>query len=225
MSTSANNIITTARKYIGCNMDNMSNKVIVDEYNKITPLPRGYKLRYTDPYCAGFVSAIAHMCNALDIIPAECSCGHMLTACNKMGIFIEADNTIPQLGDILFFDWQDSGQGDCAGYPDHVGYVMEVDTNSKLFKTIEGNKSRAVGVRTMPFNSRYIRGWARPRYSTDSNGSNIPSTVITDLDVLVKYVIRGDFGNGEERVSRLTKLGYDAAAVQARVNEIYGIKK
>ena len=38
-----------------------------------------------------------------------------------------------------------------------------------------------------------------------------------DIDALARAVIRGEYGNGEERKSRLGSL-YDA--VQARVNEI-----
>lgn len=40
------------------------------------------------------------------------------------------------------------------------------------------------------------------------------------IDELAKEVIRGDWGNGEERRRRLTEAGYDYDAVQKRVNEI-----
>ncbi len=44
-----------------------------------------------------------------------------------------------------------------------------------------------------------------------------------DLYELAMQVIRGDWGNGEDRRERLTKAGHDYAAVQAKVNEIlYG---
>lgn len=39
----------------------------------------------------------------------------------------------------------------------------------------------------------------------------------TDIEALARAVIRGDYGNGEERKRR---LGANYAAVQARVNEI-----
>lgn len=39
----------------------------------------------------------------------------------------------------------------------------------------------------------------------------------TDIDVLARAVIRGDYGNGAERKRRLGSL---YGAVQARVNEI-----
>lgn len=40
------------------------------------------------------------------------------------------------------------------------------------------------------------------------------------IDELAREVIRGEWGNGEERRRRLTEAGYDYAAVQARVNEL-----
>lgn len=41
-------------------------------------------------------------------------------------------------------------------------------------------------------------------------------------DELAREVIRGNWGNGEERRQKLTAAGYDYAAVQSRVNEILG---
>ena len=46
----------------------------------------------------------------------------------------------------------------------------------------------------------------------------IPGAV--NLDDVAKAVIRGEYGNGEERKARLTAAGYDYAAVQKRVNEM-----
>lgn len=40
------------------------------------------------------------------------------------------------------------------------------------------------------------------------------------LDEIAREVIRGGWGNGAERVKRLTAAGYDADAVQARVNQL-----
>ncbi|MBR3127086.1 MAG: hypothetical protein IKF35_02395 [Solobacterium sp.] len=40
------------------------------------------------------------------------------------------------------------------------------------------------------------------------------------VDVVAKEVIHGDWGNGQERIDKLTAAGYDYATVQAKVNEI-----
>ena len=41
-----------------------------------------------------------------------------------------------------------------------------------------------------------------------------------DLDTIAHEVIRGLWGNGQERKDRLTKAGYSYSSVQKRVNEI-----
>ncbi len=40
------------------------------------------------------------------------------------------------------------------------------------------------------------------------------------VEEIAKEVIAGKWGNGEARIDALTKKGYDAKAVQARVNEL-----
>ena len=51
-----------------------------------------------------------------------------------------------------------------------------------------------------------------------SGGSNSPSG--KSIDTLAREVIRGDWGNGQDRVNRLKAAGYDYNAVQKRVNEL-----
>lgn len=45
------------------------------------------------------------------------------------------------------------------------------------------------------------------------------------IDELAKEVIRGVWGNGDDRKNRLISAGYDYNAVQNKVNELLGIKK
>ena len=40
------------------------------------------------------------------------------------------------------------------------------------------------------------------------------------VDELAQEVIDGKWGNGQDRFDRLTRAGYDADAVQDRVNEL-----
>lgn len=44
------------------------------------------------------------------------------------------------------------------------------------------------------------------------------------IDEIAKEVVRGDWGNGQERKDRLTAAGYDYSSVQNKVNEILGGK-
>lgn len=57
-------------------------------------------------------------------------------------------------------------------------------------------------------------------FITTQSGSAVTSTSKKSIDTIAREVIRGDWGNGIERVNRLKAAGYDYDAVQKRVNEI-----
>ena len=111
-----------------------SHREIIDIYNRITPRPRGYKLQYTDAWCAGFVSAVAQACGLTAYIYPECGCGPMIELYKQHGRWMEDDAYLPQPGDVIFYDWQDSGAGDNRGQPDHVGLVYAVDGETDVDK-------------------------------------------------------------------------------------------
>lgn len=217
-------VVQTAMNWLGVKEGSPEHAEIIRGYNSIIPLPRGYKVTMRDPWCAAFVSNIFRQCNLLSIFEPECSCGMMLVVnAKKFNTFIENDAYKPSLADIVLYDWDDNGKGDCKGYPDHVGIV--VNKYSYGFKVIEGNKSNSVSTRLLSFNARYIRGFICPKYSETVDkygGVKVPDVPIyTNLDEIARLVIRGDYGNGNERVSRLTAAGFDAKTVQAKVNGLY----
>ncbi|NDO29206.1 hypothetical protein ADH76_09920 [Enterocloster clostridioformis] len=147
-------------------------KHIVDTYNTIVPLPRGYKLKVTDAWCAGTSSAAAQEAGMTDIIPVECSCYYLIEAAKKMGIWVENDAYTPKLGDLVLYDWNDSGNyaaTDNTGSPEHVGAVCKVYAGG--FDVIEGNKNNAVGIRNMSVNGRYIRGFICPKFASKATSS------------------------------------------------------
>ena len=47
-----------------------------------------------------------------------------------------------------------------------------------------------------------------------------PQPQLKSIDEVAREVIRGEWGNGEDRKARLTQAGYDYSAVQARANEM-----
>lgn len=57
-------------------------------------------------------------------------------------------------------------------------------------------------------------------FITTQSGNTVTSTSKKSIDTIAREVIRGDWGNGTERVNRLKAAGYDYDAVQKRVNEI-----
>lgn len=52
-------------------------------------------------------------------------------------------------------------------------------------------------------------------------GENV--TGLLSLTEIANKVIKGDYGNGEERKQKLTREGYNYEEVQAKVNEILGV--
>lgn len=164
MSCTASQIINQAKSWIGCKESNGSHKKIIDVYNSHKPLARNYKVKYTDSWCATFVSACAIKVGATDIIPTECSCGNMIELFKKKGIWIEDDNITPKAGDIIFYDWDKKD-----GWPEHVGIVEKV--SGKTITAIEGNKDNSVARRTISVGSSSIRGYGRPKYKAESTST------------------------------------------------------
>lgn len=162
MAHSRQVIVDKMRSWVGCHEGDATHKHIVDTYNAHKPLAQGYKVKYTDAWCATTVSAAAIEVGYTDIIPTECSCNRMINLLKQKGIWVENDAYIPKAGDIIFYDWQDSGIGDNVGTSEHVGLVENY--NGKQIVVIEGNKSDAVGRRVLAVNGRYIRGYGVPKY-------------------------------------------------------------
>lgn len=172
MSCTRSQIVKLLQSWVGLKESDNSHRKIIDIYNTIRPLPRGYKLSYYDAWCTGTVSAAAKACDALDIIPAECSCPYMISHAQNMGIWVEADNHVPAPGDIVMYDWQDNGAGDNRGGADHVGVVESVSGNDMVI--IEGNYSNSVKRRSLKVNGRYIRGYIVPKYDASTDEEPVP---------------------------------------------------
>lgn len=170
MAKYAKNIIQQAKSWLGCNKADGTHKQIIDVYNNHKPLARGYAVKYTDAWCATFVSACAIKCGYTDIIPTECGCSPMIQLFKNLGEWVENDAYVPKSGDIIFYDWQDSGSGDNTGVPDHVGIVESV--SGSTITVIEGNKNNAVARRTIQVNGKYIRGYGVPKYDVESVSNN-----------------------------------------------------
>ena len=221
-------VIEQAESWLGKKESDGSHRVIVDTYNAHKPLARNYKVKYTDSWCATFVSAVAIKCGLTGIIPTECGCEQMINKFKKIGSWVENDGYVPSKGDVIFYDWQDNGKGDDVGHSDHVGIVSGVSNG--VIHVIEGNKNDAVARRDIAINGKYIRGFGVPKYkeekkSTSSAVKTVESTVVkkkTVTDNVVKNVLAGKYGNGDERKRRLEAEGYDYTEVQKAVNN--GVK-
>lgn len=211
----ASELLAVAQSWIGKKESDGSHKAIIDIYNSHKPLARSYKVKYTDEWCATTISALAIKCNAVDIIPKECSCQKMIELFKKIGCWDENDAHVPKAGDIIFYDWDDSGKGDNTGWSDHVGIVEKVEGST--ITIIEGNNNCAVKRRTLQVNGKYIRGYGVPKYEEEVT---VPKK---SLDDWAKEVIALDHGKGHAtREASLKKAGctYPYSEVRTRVNEI-----
>lgn len=209
MTKLAREVVDQASQWLGYNEVNGKYKEIIDVYNTLSPLPRGYKAKYTDEWCAIFVTAVAVKTGMTDIIPSECSCPKMLQHFKGIGCWEESDTRRPRVGDIIFYDWGDNGVGDNTGSPDHVGIVAHVNGNDLV--VIEGNKHGAVAERLISVNGKYIRGYGVPKYD---------NPLTNDIETVAREVIRGLWGNALTRKKKLEAAGYDYYQVQSMVNEL-----
>ena len=162
-------VVQTAKQYVGSKEADGSHRKIIDGYNAHKPLARGYAVKYTDAWCATFVSFIAIQCGITDIMPTECGCGAMIDLYKAKGRWQENDAYRPSPGDVIMYDWQDSGNGDNKGNPDHVGIVASVSGDT--IKVIEGNISDSVNYRSIKVNGKNIRGYGLPNYASKATST------------------------------------------------------
>lgn len=200
--------VDTCCSYQGYNEADGSHKTIVNMYNSIEPLPVNYRLTYTDAWCAAFVSAMAWKCKLTDIVFPECGCDRMIALYKKAGRWQENDGYKPQIGDIIFYDWGDSGVGENTGSSEHVGVIVAV--SGLTMKIVEGNISNKVGYRNIIVDGKYIRGFGLPDFVSlaSAKDTNVPSKDVPVTDV-------GNIGGDCEVKLPILKRGCKGNSVKA----------
>lgn len=193
-------MINTARQYIGIN--EFQKKQLMDYYNsKVYPLidnDRKYKIQPNDNWCAMFCSVIAHKIGRTkDNFPFEVSVFYMTRNAKRMGIFT-TDLNKAQVNDLVVYDWK------ADGTLNHVGILQEIGKD--YIKVLEGNYSNTVKVRTVKMPNSEVYGYIKLNIGNDA-----------DIEQLARDVIKGLYGNGEERKKALGQY-YDR--VQERVKQI-----
>jgi hypothetical protein len=216
MGMYASKVVEQAKAWIGCKESNSTHKAIIDVYNSHKPLARGYAVKYTDEWCATFVSAVAIKLGYTSIIPTECSCSKMIALLKSLGSWDENDARVPNPGELIFYHWNDNGVGDNTSNPNHIGIVEKVSGNT--ITVIEGNYSEEVKRRTIAVNGKYIRGYGVPKYDVEAAAKK-------SVSELAQEVLDGKWGNGDDRKKRLATAGYNYSEVQAKVNEILNASK
>lgn len=206
-------MIEQAQAWVGRNEADGSFKSIIDTYNSHTPLARGYELKYTDEWCAGFVSAVAIATGNTDNVPLEVSCPRMIQIAQNMGIWQENDGYVPSPADIILYDWDDSGNGDNTANPDHVGIVESVSNG--VITVIEGNMSEKVGRRSLDVDGRYIRGFITPEYKAGEDNEPQESGGKDEDTMSMKFIDISNWQAGLNVASVVKNGGLGAVIVKA----------
>ena len=140
----------------------------------------GYSYRIE--WCACFISWLATKLDITNIIPVDMSCNSQIAKFENLGVW-HTDRNI-QSGDILYYDWDSSGDAD------HVG-IVEKSENS-LLTVIEGNNGNypddKVRRREINCNSSLIFGYARPKYRSDGVSISFPTIRKNDTGTAVKVL-------------------------------------
>ena len=138
-------VIAQAKSWLGITEYDGRFSEIIRAYNEI-PGARGPALA-SYPWCAIFVSAVYWKAVGESRF-AEMACDAMIAKFQNLGLY--TDKVQPEPGDVIFYDWDKNGTSD------HVGIVTAIEGNS--WTVIEGNKSDAVGYRTIPASYPFFKG-------------------------------------------------------------------
>ena len=160
-------VVSIMKGWLGWSESDGRYRKIIDLYNTQKPLPVGYKVKYTDDWCAVTVTAAFLKAGLSHIHCGECSCPRMIEKYKKAGRWMERDSYIPQPGDLVMYDWEDDGRGDNTGQPNHVGMVAGFCGD--YIQVIEGNRGNAVCYRWLKINGRYIRGFCLPDFEGEED--------------------------------------------------------
>ena len=166
--------VSAAASYIGCKEKDGSHRKIIDLYNSQKPLPRGYGVKYTDAWCAAFVSAVGVKLGISHILLPECGVGDMVALYKRENRFRAPKNHTPKVGDLIVYDWGGDGRGD------HIGIIEKVE-NGRL-TVIEGNYQDGVGRRQVTKNSKNILGYCLPDYESCSGKTDTVKKVQSYLN-------------------------------------------
>lgn len=169
MAKTVKSILDKARYYIGTKENPAdSNNVIFNTDYYGHPV---YGTCYA--WCVTFVWDIFRMCDASSLFydgQKTAGCCQVLNWGRSNGLEVDKDKG--QAGDLILFDWDDTGEDDA----DHIGFI-ESKNSDGTYTTIEGNT--AVGndsnggeVMRRTRNTRYIRAILRPKYEPEEKQVN-----------------------------------------------------
>ena len=170
-------LVNKGKQYIGW-AEPTGDDFFINLYNHYTGA--GFPLNVA--WCAIYVTVIARLCGVgTDTVPNFADCDAGVRWFKNRGRWenskAQGGSYTPKRNDVVFYS-----SGHTQSDSTHVGYVVEV--SGSALKAIEGNKSDAVGYRTISLSDPYIIGYGRV---ADYIGSN---TADDDQSDLSSYTVR-----------------------------------
>lgn len=142
-------------RYTGITEGSAAHRELVEAYNRIRPLPRGYSAKMSDDWCALSLSGQGYGLGYRSW-PFECSCPKIEAAARKAGIWRKAGE-VPQVGEWILYDWEPNG------VPNHIGVVAWVEDGE--IWACEGNYSDAMRIRRLSVGDGRIYGYVALNYT------------------------------------------------------------
>lgn len=189
----------------------------------------------TDSQCNVLSNCVGYACGRFNEIIGAMK--YPSLNCNAENFIERAKNTygleissVPTLGGIMVWQKGILSGNDGAG---HVAVVEKIIDNNTIYTSESGYGGSAFWNSTRRnTNGRWGLGSAytfRGCIVNPAIGKVVAPTPTPSakksVDEVAKEVIRGEWGNGDERYNRLTNAGYNYNEVQAKVNELLNSNK
>lgn len=189
----------------------------------------------TDSQCNVLSNCVGYACGRFNEIIGAMK--YPSLNCNAENFIERAKNTygleissVPTLGGIMVWQKGTLSGNDGAG---HVAVVEKIIDSNTIYTSESGYGGSAFWNSTRRnTNGRWGLGSAytfRDCIVNPAIGKVVAPTPTPSakksVDEVAKEVIRGEWGNGDERYNRLTNAGYNYNEVQAKVNELLNSNK
>ena len=189
----------------------------------------------TDSQCNVLSNCVGYACGRFNEIIGAMK--YPSLNCNAENFIEKAKNTygleissVPTLGGIMVWQKGTLSGNDGAG---HVAVVEKIIDSNTIYTSESGYGGSAFWNSTRRnTNGRWGLGSAytfRGCIVNPAIGKVVAPTPTPSakksVDEVAKEVIRGEWGNGDERYNRLTNAGYNYNEVQAKVNELLNSNK
>lgn len=159
-------VVNTAAEFVGGTMGSEKHKKLIDTYNTLSTLPRGYKVSYVDDYCATGFTAWFILSGLADIITPECGVEEMVQLSNAKGMWVEDDNHVPAAGDGIVFNYITGEDGkENTGRGRHIEIVENVK-DGIIYCIGANNAGHVISREQYPVGHKYIRGFIKPNYKS-----------------------------------------------------------